>query len=374
MNRNFLFLAGLAAVSALLPSAFGASLREGELGAYPRAQRTAVATSGGKWLIAASVALPGAENPLAKVHLWESADGGASWSTPKPLSEGPFEETGPGLGVSEKGTLLLNYSTSLGWALEGEIADPALRAWWEKVKTTSLGETNAAVNFWMRRSTDGGATWSAPYEIPCNPLGGALALGEGSLFLFGHRGTDSIRQMIGGERNNFILSNAVSTDDGQTWKRVKDLGAVDGAGLVAECLHESGAALGPGGEVAVFLRNPYSPGKTQLKRFGVERAKPEVWSAQRPAGEAAAFHVASLPGEKVLMSYLEAGGNGTRLLARVSADGGTTWEEAGAIAEGGGAIRPGFSSVALEDGSVLTAWFEESAAPSARLRYRVWKR
>lgn len=371
MKRQIIILLGLLFVGVASALSEPRVLQEGRLGEYDYAHRASVAIAQDKIFIAASVHMQGEANPLAKVYLWSSIDKGGTWSSPEKLSEGPFDDVGAGLCVTRTGAVLLNYSTSLKWALDGDIKNPSHLNWWNQVKKMSLIEVNGQVDFWMRRSSDGGKSWSKPYEIPCNPLAGAEQLEDGSLFMFGHRVTDSIRQMIDGERNNFILTNAVSKDDGMTWSRIKDLGGVDGDGLISSSLHETGYAENKNHQVVVVMRNPFSADKAELKQFEVQEGDGKKWSAARKIGSARSFQVTSLKDDRLLMSYIDKE-KATKLLARISPDGGKTWEEAGTIVADKLEIHPGFSSAALDDGSIVTVWFERVNDGSLRLCYRLW--
>ncbi len=368
-----LFLGLLAAAVATPALSAPQVVRDGQLGDYDLAHRVSVAAGpSNKIFLAASVHMPDQENPLAKVYLWSSANMGESWSSAQKISDSPFDDIGAGLCVTRNGTLLVNYSTSLKWALGGAIKDPRYQAWWDKIKGLSLFEVNNDVNFWMRRSTDGGASWSEPYSLPGNPLAGVTQLAEGGLFLFGHRNTDSIRQMIGGERNNFILTSAISEDDGVTWKKLKDLAVVQGEQLVANALHETGFAENASRQIVVILRNKFAENGSALRQFEVLEGDRTKWSSERKIGEARAFHLAGLRDGRLLVSYT-APEDATGLFARLSQDGGKTWTEADSIVTGDHPIQEGFSSAELADGSFITSWFEKASGGNFQLRYRIWR-
>lgn len=371
LQKHQLALFSILAIGIHAAHCDASSVREGDLGEYARAHSTALAIGPDNTIfLAASLHQTGEESPLAKIYLWSSNNAGQSWTSASKVSDSLFEDVAPGIGFTSKGSLLVNYSTSLKWALASPIEEPSLLAWWDKVKSTPLSDVNRSVNFWMRRSTDGGQTWSEPFALPCNPSNGAKQLADGSIFLFGQRSSDSIRQMIGGERNSFILTSAVSEDDGLSWKKLKDLAAVDGDDLISTSLQEISYAENDKNDIVV-LQKKLTPPDSEVRQFEISEADKAKWTSSRNIGSAQAIHLASLNGDRLLLSYVNS--NSPKNLAfKISSDGGKTWTEAGDIVSGNSNILNGFSSAQLNDGMILTVWFEDSTQGKARLRYKVW--
>jgi len=349
------------------------ALREGVIGQYDYAHRVSVvAGKDNRLFVAASVHMPDEQNPLAKVYLWESSDNGKTWTSPLKISETPFDDIGAGLCVTNNGTLLVNYSTSIAWACDPSLERPKFVEWWNKIKDTSLIKAGSYVNFWMRRSEDGGKTWSVPFELPANPLHGIIQLKDGNLFMFGQQVSADFSSLIDGERNLFLMCAETSSDDGRTWKQTKVFAAVYGKGTIETSVHESSFAQNIDGTIVVLTRNNFQGDGTDLYQRELVKGYTNKWPQVHKIGRASSFHIASLKDGRLLISYTTKS-EPTKLLAKISADGGKNWKDTDAIISGEKTIRPGFMSAELQDGNIMTVWFDADESGEIRLCYRVWK-
>ncbi|MCA2215738.1 sialidase family protein [Jidongwangia harbinensis] len=82
-------------------------------------------------------------SPEGRICLVESADDGQTWGQPRIVVDGPFDDRDPKLARLADGTVLLSYFV-LDWST--------------KPRHTTCGT-------FVRRSTDGGRTWSEPVEV-----------------------------------------------------------------------------------------------------------------------------------------------------------------------------------------------------------------
>jgi hypothetical protein len=112
----------------------------------------------------------GAATPggLQTISARRSTDKGVTWSGPVQLSVTGEESTAPA--VESRGN--------------GDV-----RAWYYQ---TSGGGNDDAWNIWLRKSTDGGATWSAPIKLSDAGSGAAYKTPAGFLEVYGDYGEIAI--------------------------------------------------------------------------------------------------------------------------------------------------------------------------------------
>jgi hypothetical protein len=101
---------------------------------------------------------------LQTIYARRSTDKGATWSSAVPLSKAGENSTAPAVESGAAGDV---------------------RAWYYE---TSGGGNDDAWNVWYRRSTNGGATWSAPTKISDAPGGAAYKTPAGFLEVYGDYG------------------------------------------------------------------------------------------------------------------------------------------------------------------------------------------
>lgn len=105
---------------------------------------------------------------LQSISAVRSTDRGATWSAPVVLSKSGENATAPA--VESRGS--------------GDV-----RAWYYE---TSGGGNDDAWNVWYRRSTDGGATWTAPVKLSDAPGGAGYKTSAGFLEVYGDYGEIAI--------------------------------------------------------------------------------------------------------------------------------------------------------------------------------------
>ncbi len=214
----------------------------------------------------------------------------------------------------------------------------------------------------MLRSADRGATWSAPYRVPVNSPHGPIALSDGRLLYAGKRLWD-LHKRIG---------VADSHDDGQTWRWLAEIPTRPGDDFAE--YHELHAAEAADGRLLVQIRNHNRTHERELLQ-SESRDGGRSWSVPRPIGVwGLPPHLLRLRDGRLLLTYgyrREPFGN----LARLSEDHGSTWSDPMTISDDGVGGDLGYpSTVELEDGSLVTAWYERLAGSArAVLRQATWR-
>jgi Neuraminidase (sialidase) len=216
----------------------------------------------------------------------------------------------------------------------------------------------------MLRSTDGGRTWSTPYDCLVSSPHGPIQLADGRLL---HAGKDD-------DRTNRV-GVCESTDDGQTWRWLADIPVRPGDGVnTPSGYHELHAVEAADGRIVVQIRNHNK--KSERETLQTESADGgKTWSVPHSIGVwGVPSHLLKLRDDRLLMTYgyrRPPFGN----QARVSSDNGRTWSKPITISGDGTGGDLGYpSTVQLGDGSLLTVWYENGVKgyPGAVLRQARW--
>jgi hypothetical protein len=306
--------------------------------------------------------------PFGQVELMRSSDDGNTWSFPRVLLDSPIDDRDAGVLETAKGSLLATTFTSLAYD-ERILAKGAQKNWTEEKRARWLGAHNRVpsavrkreLGTWMIRSADGGVTWSPRYDSLVNSPHGPVNLKDGRV-LYAGKGLYKEGSWIG---------VCESKDDGQSWKRLAQIPTRKGDD--PQNYHELYAIEAANGTLIVQIRNHNS------KNAG-ETLQTESKDGGKTWGEAHSIGVWGLPSHllrlkdgRLLMSYghrRKPYGN----QARVSADHGKTWSDPITVSGDGAGHDLGYSStVQIEDGSLVTVWYEKLAKSSyAVLRQAQW--
>lgn len=307
--------------------------------------------------------------PFGVVDLIRSKDEGATWSYPRTLLDGDIDDRDAGILETAQGTLLVTTFTSLAYEpiltageKKGDWPREKLERWQAVQRRTTPEQRKQQLGVWMIRSTDGGRTWSPPYDSLVNSPHGPIQLADGRLL---YAGKDLWRP---GEKVGVCESN----DDGQTWKWLAEIAPRDGDRT--EEYHELHAVEAADGRIVLQIRNhnKQSAGETlqcESSDGGQTWSKPAsigVWGLPS--------HLLRLRDGRLLMTY----GHRRAPLgnqARVSEDSGKSWSEAMIISGDGVTGDLGYpSTVELGNGDLLTVWYEvRPGSPRAILRQARWK-
>jgi len=156
--------------------------------------------------------------PYGVTQIIRSADDGRTWSAPRTITDTPLDDRDAGIIETARGTLVVSWFTSVAY-IE---MDAMVRAWYGGERVDSWADEAAKVTpalreqwlgSWMRRSTDGGATWGEPTRVIGNAPHGPIQLADGRLLLVGK---------VLCSRNGPVVVEA-SSDDGLTWTQIGEI-------------------------------------------------------------------------------------------------------------------------------------------------------
>ncbi len=311
--------------------------------------------------------------PFGRVEMMTSNDDGHTWSWPRVLLDSAIDDRDAGVVETVKGTLLVTTFTSLAYesslARAEKIETGQKGAWpadrldrWRAAHNRLTAEQRKAeLGSWVLRSTDGGVTWSERMRCPVNSPHGPVQLSDGRVLYAG-------KELWHGENRIGVCE---STDDGGSWRWLAEIPTREGDDH--RKYHELHAVEAAAGRLIVQIRNhnKASPLET-LQSESTDGGR--TWSAPRSIGVwGYPSHLLRLKDGRLLMTYghrRKPYGNQTR----VSADHGRTWSEPMIVSGDGSGSDLGYpSTVQLDDGSLLTVWYEKmNGMTRAVLRQSRW--
>lgn len=303
--------------------------------------------------------------PFGTVEMMTSRDDGETWTWPRTVHDGPIDDRDSGVLETANGILLVTTFTSLAYApmvAEGgsKAKDPAWLAAHHRIADEESRE--GELGCWCFRSTDGGLSFSGRIDTIVNSPHGPCQLSDGRILYAG-------KELWTEEKR---IGVSVSPDDGETWEWLAEIPAREGDAV--KDYHELHAVQCASGRIVVQIRNhnPANKGET-LQSESTDGGK--TWSIPRSIGVwGLPSHLLRLRDNRLLMTYghrRKPFGN----QARLSEDEGATWSEPIVISGDGAGGDLGYpSTVELEDGGFITAWYEKpSDSPMARLRMAKWR-
>jgi hypothetical protein len=315
--------------------------------------------------------------PFGRVEMMRSNDQGDSWTWPRTILDGAIDDRDAGVLETAKGTLLVTTFTSLAYQpqLEKQVAmvdqpgrqsdrwpEERLQRWRSVHDRLSAPERSAELGQWMIRSTDGGLTWSERYRSIVNSPHGPTQLADGRLIYAG-------RELWTGERGVGVCE---SIDDGINWRplaKIPTRGEDDPTQY-----HELHAIEATSGRLIVHIRNHnQSNDRETLQSESDDGGR--TWTTPHSIGVwGLPSFLTKLRNGRLLMTY------GHRraplgIQARLSDDEGMTWSEPMILWGEGKSSDLGYpSTVELDDGSLLSVWYERMAGgKNAVLRQARWR-
>ena len=303
--------------------------------------------------------------PFGRVELMRSDDGGAHWSWPQTLIDSAIDDRDAGVLETPRGSLLVTTFTSLAFEQPTYFprGDAQKVARWiaardrvpETTRKKMLGE-------WIIRSTDGGQNWSSPSRCGVNSPHGPIALANGDLLYAGKE--------LYNQHNR--IGAAVSVDDGVSWKWAGTIPSRPGDDH--RQYHELHAVEAAPGRLVAHIRNhnPRHAGET-LQSESTDGGR--TWTTPHEIGVwGLPSHLLKLADGRLLMSY----GHRRRPFGnqvRISDDAGATWSEPMGLSGDGAGGDLGYpSTVQLDNGHLVTAWYEKlKGASLAVLRQARWQ-
>ena len=141
--------------------------------------------------------------PFGITQMVRSTDNGETWTDPETINNTPLDDRDAGILETRKGTLLVNWFTSLAFDTKkfydrnpswkrhaGKLGDETKKYW---------------IGNWTRRSINGGLSWEEPVKQIVSAPHGPIELSDGRLLYVG-TGIVNDQKVIGVEQ---------SLDDGQ---------------------------------------------------------------------------------------------------------------------------------------------------------------
>jgi hypothetical protein len=306
--------------------------------------------------------------PFGRVELMRSDDNGETWSWPRVVMDGPIDDRDAGVLETAKGTILITTFTSLAYEpilaraeKEGNWPKERLARWSAAHHRVDADQRQSALSVWMIRSTDDGVTFAGRYDCLVDSPHGPIQLADGRLLYAG-------KELWRGENRIGVCE---STDDGQSWKWLAAIPARDGDDH--RSYHELHAVEAADGRIVVQIRNHNKSNAGETLQCESDDGG-KAWTAPHPIGVwGLPSHLLRLGDDRLLMSYGHRRppyGN----QARISEDHGRTWSEPITISGDGIGGDLGYPSTAqLDDGSLLTVWYERMAgSDKAVLRQARW--
>ncbi len=304
--------------------------------------------------------------PFGRIELMRSHDDGKTWSWPEVVMDGPIDDRDAGVLETAQGTLLVTTFTSLAYEpllqRASNWSDEKLARWESAHQRVSAAQRQAALGVWMKRSTDGGLTWSARYDCLVDSPHGPIQLADGRLLYAG-------KELW---REPHRIGVCESSDDGQTWRWLAEIPTR--AGDDNENYHELHAIQAANGRIIVQIRNHNAKNSRETLQCESDDGG-KTWTTPRSIGVwGLPSHLLRLQDDRLLMTY----GHRRAPLgnqARVSDDHGKTWSGAIVISGDGASGDLGYpSTVQVADGSLVTVWYELlKGTTQAQLRQATWR-
>ncbi|MCZ6651547.1 MAG: sialidase family protein [Planctomycetota bacterium] len=312
--------------------------------------------------------------PFGWVEMMRSKDDGQTWGWPRVLMDTAIDDRDAGVCETPQGSLLVTTFTSLAYSDYFKKAKPGstgrftdwteekMAAWRAAHERTSVAERERMLGTWMLRSSDGGVTWSAPYRVPVNSPHGPIPLSDGRVIYAGKRLWHEKR----------LIGVADSHDDGKTWRWLAEIPTRDGDDFTE--YHELHIAEAANGHLIAQIRNHNKANERETLQSESNDGG-RTWSTPHPIGVwGLPSHLLRLRDGRMLMTYgyrRKPFGN----QARLSEGNGKMWSAPMMISDDGEAGDLGYpSTVELDDGSLVTVWYERmKGSPRAVLRQANWR-
>ena len=307
--------------------------------------------------------------PFGTVEWMTSEDNGKTWTWPRTLLDSAIDDRDAGVLETAKGSILVTTFSSL--AYESYISkaktnvpwsDEKMNRWLAEGHHIPEDQRKQQLGTWILRSTDNGLNWSTKNDSLVNSPHGPTQLKDGRILYAG-------KQLW---LDNPRIGVSVSHDDGETWEWLAEIPARDGDN--PGDYHELHMVEAGNGTLIAHIRNHNKANNREtLQSESTDGGK--TWTKPHSIGVwGLPSHLLKLNDGRLLMTYghrRKPLGN----LARVSSDNGNSWSAAITISDDATSGDLGYpSTVELEDGSLLTIWYESiKSQPLAVLRQTHWK-
>ena len=310
--------------------------------------------------------------PFGRVYLYESSDGGVTWSAPRILSHGPLDDRDAGIVMAADGSLIVNWFTGISF-LDHYGADDLPENWRRAEEAVKLSELRRELGFFMIRSVDGGRTWSEKMPAPVNNVHGPTLLRDGSLLWVGRN-----RGKVSASGCGNLVAAYRSCDHGVTWELESVLPTVPG--IPHRNWFEIHTVQDPEtGMICTQIR--MQPDQTPIGDVSIwqteawEDNHARIWTAPHFVCNGHPPHLLALADGRLLMTYgWRRPGFGVR--ARVSVKRGNYlwWSDEVILCDQADNLDVGYpSTVQLPDGSLVSLWYQyRESAGVASLHWLKW--
>lgn len=333
----------------------------------------------GDTVYAAASLRMGHVDPFGATVFYVSEDGGNTWSAPRVINDTPFDDRDTGIVYMGNGKLLITFFTigvpqflpggsyyDLMWWFANDEQNLAKLKQWVKMPQDQI---RSGESYWYILSDDYGQTWSAPIKAPVTAPHGPTIANDGSLIF------------LGGASGNLELHRSV--DSGRTWKYQATV-------PTPQMENKEGTRYNFNEAYIVQLRDGSYLAGTRFEDINNSSDTLQVYISHSKDGvnftEAepiegqvgAPPHFLELSNGAIVLTYSYRGGRegdknyGCR--ARVSYDGGYTWDEEIILSECPFLDLGYPSTVELSDGTLLTAYYQaENEGEGGSLLYTKWR-
>jgi hypothetical protein len=319
--------------------------------------------------------------PFGRSVFFRSQDEGRTWTAPRVINDSPLDDRDTGMVSCGDDRLLLTwFSTDLRTKAERRMEglDDDTRARWnEGLRRVDDEVASRWVGAWARTSENAGETWSDPIRVPQTTPHGPIRRQSGDLLFLGKLFETDMTGFEGGVGS--IVATR-SDDAGRTWEPLGTVPLFEGS--VEQMYHEAHVAELADGKLVGLIRfeqsDDITPEDLGLLRFiqmyteSIDGGR--TWTRCEPMN----FH--GCPPHLLLHSSGALVGTYGRRLepfgerAMISRDGGGTWEYDYILRDDGLDSDLGYpSSVELDDGSILTAYYQKPERASDRCGF-LWSR
>lgn len=338
---------------------------------------TLTKTKSGELHIVYSGARRGHVCPFGQVHSLTSRDEGKSWTWPRVLVDGILDDRDPGILETSRGTLIVNWFSSLTWEwiMKGHpeaFTDSANaeHAEWQRRSALLTDEIRRReLGVWSIRSADNGATWSEKISTKVGSPHGPCELSDGRLLYVGKKVTDDFATAEVGGAYGPELAAAESTDDGQSWNVIGDIPALPGH--EASGYHELHAVQAADGAIIAHIRN-----HNELHHHETLQSESHdgghTWTTPHSIGiwGVPAFLMRTAGGRLMTTIGHRREPNGNRVA--VSEDNGKSWSQSAPINTDSAGDFGYPSTVEISPGQFLSLWYDQQDREQTFLRLARW--
>jgi len=308
--------------------------------------------------------------PFGKTCLYKSFDGGVTWSIPMVINDTWLDDRDAGIISLGGKKLLVTWFVHPTEVYLSTYRDYITNSWKGAQGVldmyTEIPSDQAGGGSYIRISEDGGYTWSETIKVPVSSPHGPTMLADGTLVYLG-------KAMYTDDIPKGSIASYRSSDGGYTWEKQTVLEFPES--LKAENFHEPHAVQLPNGRILGTIR---AQGEGVDFGFTIYETHSDdggfTWSPMKPLGICGSPpHLMVHSSGAVICSFgRRTDPYGER--ARISRDMGETWEEEYIIADSKPCDLGYPASVELEDGRILTVYYQHGEKDDFASMFRtIWE-